>query len=321
MEERLAAVSTVVLNPEQLEEAIRSATIEPLQLSSSPLMSRLVRVSCPSLCLDVVELGPAMLFSGAMAEGCYTLVLVTKCPTPGRSFNFEVEHVDGYMGFFQPGGRLDAYTPEGYANATLVIPVAVFHKTLKRHFLNLPDELLACGAGMKISPEAMSTLTDILKSVEEALVDPDCPLEDLEVREKLEEQLLAAFLDGLKSGLENDTPKFGSRTTGRVEHLRLAREFVRDNAHRSFELEELCQAIGMSPRGVELLFRESLDISPNTFIRNQRLHGVRRVLLNSEKEAGLVKKSAMDWGFSHMGHFSRNYRQLFGETPSETVAR
>jgi AraC family ethanolamine operon transcriptional activator len=77
----------------------------------------------------------------------------------------------------------------------------------------------------------------------------------------------------------------------------------------------------MSPRGVELLFREFLGISPSTFVKNRRLQGVRSVLLHSERKPGLVKESAMQWGFMHMGHFSRSYRQLFYESPSETVAR
>jgi AraC-like DNA-binding protein len=33
------------------------------------------------------------------------------------------------------------------------------------------------------------------------------------------------------------------------------------------------------------------------------------------------KQLAIEWGFLHMGHFSRNYRDLFGETPSETLMR
>lgn len=321
MAESKSAVSTLVLNPEQLEEAIRSAALQPLQLSSAPLESRLVRVMCPSLCLDIVELGPAMLFSGSMAKDCYTLILVTKCPTVGRSFNFEVEHVEGYMGLFPPGGQIDAYTPERYTNATLTIPEASFHLALERHFPDMPDELRCHGAGMKVSPEAMSAMTSILASVERALVDPDGPLESLETRRNLEDELLEVFLDGLKSGLVMGGVKYGSRTSGRVERLRLARDFVSVNSHRSFKLEEMCQAIGMSPRGVELLFRESLGISPGHFIRNQRLHGVRRVLLHSEKTPGLVKQSAMEWGFTHMGHFGQNYRALFGETPKSTLER
>jgi AraC family ethanolamine operon transcriptional activator len=34
---------------------------------------------------------------------------------------------------------------------------------------------------------------------------------------------------------------------------------------------------------------------------------------------GVIKETAMQWGFWHMGHFSKNYRQLFGESPVETL--
>jgi AraC family ethanolamine operon transcriptional activator len=77
----------------------------------------------------------------------------------------------------------------------------------------------------------------------------------------------------------------------------------------------------MSQRGVEVLFQDSLGIGPTAFIRHQRLHGVRRELLEARQEHGLVKELALKWGFWHMGHFSRNYRQLFGESPSVTLGR
>ena len=35
----------------------------------------------------------------------------------------------------------------------------------------------------------------------------------------------------------------------------------------------------------------------------------------------LVKQIAYSHGFSHLGHFSSDYRQLFGEAPSETLRR
>ena len=70
-----------------------------------------------------------------------------------------------------------------------------------------------------------------------------------------------------------------------------------------------------------MMFRKSLGIGPGAFIRQQRLHGVRRELLVGNPESRTVKQLAIEWGFLHMGHFSRNYRELFGETPSETLMR
>ena len=36
---------------------------------------------------------------------------------------------------------------------------------------------------------------------------------------------------------------------------------------------------------------------------------------------GVVKQVALAWGFWHMGHFARECRELFGESPSKTVSR
>jgi AraC family ethanolamine operon transcriptional activator len=35
----------------------------------------------------------------------------------------------------------------------------------------------------------------------------------------------------------------------------------------------------------------------------------------------LIKQIAVYCGFSHPGHFSRDYKHLFGELPSETLRR
>ena len=128
----MPVVSQQILDPEALAAAIRNANFQPCQLSVRPSPSMLARVMCQGVCLDFASLGPAMLFSGSMPQDCYSLVFVTECPENGHSFNFAVEHTAGYMGFFPPGGMLDAYTPEGYANATLTVPAALFLAAVER---------------------------------------------------------------------------------------------------------------------------------------------------------------------------------------------
>ena len=119
-------VSQQILDPEALATAVRSANLDICQLSRRPLPSMIGRVMCQRVCLDFASLGPAMALSGSMPQECYTLVFVTECPEKGRAFNFAAEHTDGYMGYFPPGEVLDAYTPEGYSNATLTVPADIF---------------------------------------------------------------------------------------------------------------------------------------------------------------------------------------------------
>ncbi len=321
MEDVLPIFSQQVLDPEALAEAIRDANFQPCQLSLRGSPSRIARVTCPWVCLDFASLGPAMLFSGSMPVDSYTLVFVTECPRKGHSFNFAVQHSDGYMGFFPPGGLLDAYTPEGYANATLTVPVPVFENAVGRLFPDIPDGVMKSGAGMRIGAREQAGLRGLLAAVTAAIEDPSGPLRDMAVRHRLETELLDAFLAALRSGCDCVIPEPGMRIAGRLRRLKQARDYLSDHLHESVSVTTLCGELGMSKRGVEMMFQETLGIGANAFLRRQRLHGARRALRVAPQTSGAVKQTALAWGFWHMGHFAREYRELFGEPPSATLFR
>lgn len=307
------------LAPEMLMAAIREAHLEPCQLSTHPAPSQIARLMCPHVCLDFATLGPAMLFTGEMARACYTLVFVLACPEKGHSFNFGVEHTDGYIGFFPPGSALDAMTPEGYANATLTVAVADFHSALERHFPEVPDKILKAGAGVRIGPIEQDRLRRLLARIEGAMWHAPELFSASLVRSQVERELLAAFLAALRSGCAGVMPSSTVRARDRMRRLREAREYLVAHAHELLYLDDLCTAMRLSPRAVENLFHDFLGISPNAYLRHQRLHGVRRTLLHAPPAPGTVKRAALDWGFLHQGHFAQDYRALFGESPVETL--
>ena len=321
MEDQRPFTSTRVRNPEQLAEAIRSSDLDPCQLSRSPLESHLAQVQLPNASLDLATMGPAMLFTGATSRNAYTLVFVKGCPEVGRNFNFQVDHQDGYLGLFPPGGLLDAYTPKNYSHATLTVPAPVFHQGLENAFPEMPDSILQQGAGLRIGPAEHRRLATLVKSVEAAIDDPEAPLANPLARRNLERELLDEFFDALRSGIRCALPKTAQNTANRLRHLAQARDFVQEHSRQPLQIDDLCGATGMSKRGIERMFRETMGIVPSDYIRHQRLHGVRRTLLAAEPNPGVVKEAALNWGFWHMGHFARSYRKLFGECPSETLAR
>lgn len=314
-------VSQRILDPEALATAVRSANLDICQLSRRPLPSMIGRVLCQRVCLDFASLGPAMALSGAMPQECYTLVFVTECPEKGRAFNFATEHSDGYMGFFPPGEVLDAYTPEGYSNATLTVPADIFRAAVEQMFPEIPERVLDRGACLRVGAAEQTRLRALLSAVRAAMEDPAKPLADGKTRKPLEDALLESFLAALRSGCRSVAPNPGGRVEGRIRRLRQARDYLADHLHQPVQLEDLCRVLGMSRRGVEVLFQDSLRIGPSAFLRHQRLHGVRRALLATTGPHGVVKATALQWGFWHMGHFSRQYRALFGEKPSMTLAR
>ena len=102
-------------------------------------------------------------------------------------------------------------------------------------------------------------------------------------------------------------------------HLAVIRacEFVDLHLRAPIALMDLCEAAGVSTRALEYGFRDFYDLGPMAYVRNLRLCRVRHDLLD---HADSVSSAARRWSFTHMGQFSHDYRELFGEMPSKTLA-
>jgi transcriptional regulator GlxA family with amidase domain len=92
------------------------------------------------------------------------------------------------------------------------------------------------------------------------------------------------------------------------------------NPQRPIYMNEVCQLLGVSYRTLYEAFMLTRGESPALYLKRRRLMMAHQVLSNAGSEAPLVKTVALDHGFWHFGNFSQDYRKLFGETPSETLA-
>jgi AraC family ethanolamine operon transcriptional activator len=57
------------------------------------------------------------------------------------------------------------------------------------------------------------------------------------------------------------------------------------------------------------------------FLKTLRLQKVRQILKAAEPEATTIAKVANSCGFWSLNHFSRDYKTMFGETPTATLKR
>lgn len=107
---------------------------------------------------------------------------------------------------------------------------------------------------------------------------------------------------------------------GRIapQHVRRVERFIADNAGRPIALEELVEVGGVSARALFDGFRRFRGLSPMAYARSIRLERVRRDLLNAQ-EGETVTNIACRWGFFQFGRFAGQYRQAYGELPSETL--
>jgi AraC family ethanolamine operon transcriptional activator len=106
----------------------------------------------------------------------------------------------------------------------------------------------------------------------------------------------------------------------RRQGLERALAYVRTTDPARVTVPELCSAAGVSERTLEYAFRDAVGAPPSSFIRHRRLHAVRHELLIAGTDEGSVGDIANRFGFLHLGRFATDYRRLFGELPSQTLA-
>jgi transcriptional regulator GlxA family with amidase domain len=83
-------------------------------------------------------------------------------------------------------------------------------------------------------------------------------------------------------------------------------------------LADLVEASGVPGSTLLKHFRDSKGVSPMRYLRNARFQHARQALMAAQPGES-VTTIAMKCGFFHMGRFSVEYRERFGESPSETL--
>ena len=81
---------------------------------------------------------------------------------------------------------------------------------------------------------------------------------------------------------------------------------------------DLCVALRCSRRTLQTSFQRVANVTPIEYLRSVRLNGVRRLLRSTSQDELMVGDAAAQWGFTHPSYFAREYRDLFGELPSQT---
>jgi AraC family ethanolamine operon transcriptional activator len=99
-----------------------------------------------------------------------------------------------------------------------------------------------------------------------------------------------------------------------------AETYLSAHLDRPIYTEELCQALSVSTGTLMEAFHRTLGISPHRYLKLRRLNLVRAALMRQGAGPKLVKSIALSHGFWHLGQFAHDYREHFGEAPSETMA-
>ena len=225
----------------------------------------------------------------------------------------------GMVGVYGSDAELLRANPRPSSYAALVLPFNSVEKLLEPP----PDsKLLQPGAHalFQADPSTWRRCESIVHAAREAATAVPDIFAAEQPRIALREALLRAAHDLVapERKAEIRLPR-SSRARRRI--VVAADEYLRVHLDRPIYTEELCDALAVSASSLAEAFRAVFVISPHRFLKLRRLSMVRAALRSPEGAAPLVKSVALAHGFWHLGQFARDYREAFGETPSETLAR
>jgi AraC-like DNA-binding protein len=104
-----------------------------------------------------------------------------------------------------------------------------------------------------------------------------------------------------------------------LRNAQRAVDYIEANLTAPVTMEDIVRVAGVSGRALFRHFRNATGVSPMAYLRNARFARVREALRRACLEERIVDIAAL-WGFDHMGRFAVEYRQRFGEKPSDTKA-
>lgn len=138
------------------------------------------------------------------------------------------------------------------------------------------------------------------------------------VLKTLRDNLIIKIFETLSPQPENDRRR---RVQAHRHIVNKAREYALASTLEPVTIPDLCRAIGISRRNLQLCFNEQMGVSPAHYLKAIRLIRVRRELRDVFNDTVKVHDVACKWGFWHMSSFAASYKMMFGELPSETLLR
>ncbi len=135
---------------------------------------------------------------------------------------------------------------------------------------------------------------------------------------ELKQSMMTAFL--LANASNYSGLLLGEPEAAGPWQVRIAEQFIEANWDQPITIEALASATNVSARSLFSTFKLARGYSPMDFVKRVRLDRARQKLSRPNPQTS-VTSVAFECNFGNAGHFAKDYRDNFGESPSETLRR
>jgi AraC family ethanolamine operon transcriptional activator len=134
-----------------------------------------------------------------------------------------------------------------------------------------------------------------------------------------QEEIIAAVSRALEASSRAQPRQLGRPSFSRSRVIARILALIEASTGAPLLIHDLCRATGMAERTLRNICHEYFGVGPIRLLKLRQLREIRAALLAADPTHEMVTRIAIRFGIWDLSLFSRNYKALFGETPSSTL--
>ncbi|MEB3340845.1 AraC family transcriptional regulator [Okeania sp.] len=207
---------------------------------------------------------------------------------------------------------------QGGAFTNIFIPVTTFDayaNQLQRHDL---DDNFRSKNHVNLPLTAMKEIKDYLKPLIWLAVHQPTWFQNPHIEKLVADDFVPLLISKIPIKLNSKSFLKPSR---RAKLIAKAEKEMLAHLDKPLTLKQLAENLESSSCALSFGFKDLFGVSPMRYLKIRRLNAVRQHLKVREPENCTIVFLANEYGFYCPSHFTRDYKAMFGELPSETLRK
>lgn len=305
-----------ITDAETYSTMLRGADVEIAQLEPGPLRGHHLRAGLPGGEISWIVTNLPLRGRGHFPTTVWTLSVVTGAAS--RSLQHGVEVSVGTQFLHGPGAEQDGIYGRDFSVVCLCVRDDVFLESLANEF---PELLASTDRQWRVSEPSDAGRKELIEQFAEAAAiirADDKVRRSFAARSVMQDELLGTFLETLAGGVEQSPMPTVANAAALVSQ---AEDIAGNVGIKPLHVGDLCVRCRVPRRTLSHAFHQVLGMGPATYLRRLRLNQVRRSLRQNHANGrpATVTELALEHGFWHLGRFSSQYREFFGENPQDST--
>jgi AraC family transcriptional regulator, ethanolamine operon transcriptional activator len=254
--------------------------------------------------------------SGTTWKGSFVIGIPVGLKSPGL-FAKQLLTQDSVL-TFRGDNDFTLTTPDNFDVVAVAVPEQALIDAIQPHSNEELNKLFPSAPSVLVIPPGK---LDELRNCLLSIFDPSNFEPGLLAYPQVQKAMRSAIIGHLAEvlGTATQAPPPSRSFKGRLQVVRDATDYALSHTTEPITVGDLCERLNISRRMLNYCFLEVFGTNPVQYLRTLRLNGVRRELRECSGSTSAIRDIASNWGFWHLSRFAGEYRELFGELPSDTL--